>query len=193
MASKIAEVIETSTAAFSAQCHELYGSPPFGALVRAAEGDTVIYAVVSNVTTASIEPGRRPVARGRDEADEQDVYTSSPQLSRLLRTEFEALVVGHRCGDELYHYLPPRPARIHGFVYPCDGEEVAAFTTSLDYLGILLAARENADELVAASLRHASAAHDSPREFLVAAGKELASLLGGEPNRLNGILRRIKA
>lgn len=75
--------------------------------------------MVYNATTASIEPGRRPIARGKDEATEEALYRSNPQLLKLLRSEFNALVVGHRQGDKLYHYLPPKPARIHGFVYLC--------------------------------------------------------------------------
>ncbi|MGB3128878.1 MAG: hypothetical protein WBC11_04080, partial [Dehalococcoidia bacterium] len=48
------------------------------------------------------------------------------------------------------------------------------------------------DEMVSACLRQASRAHDDGRAFLVRAGKELAVLLGGELNRLNAILRRIR-
>ena len=45
---------------------------------------------------------------------------------------------------------------------------------------------------MAATLRQMSGAHEDPRAFLVAAGKELAVLLGGEFNRLKAILERIK-
>jgi hypothetical protein len=151
-----------------------------------------IYGVVCSAETTSIEPGRRPIARGREEAEEEDIYRSSPQLAKLLRTDFNALVVGHKEGQKLHHYLPPRPARIHSFVYLCDAEEVEKFSQSFDFLSILVGAGGQADELIAASLRHAAAAHQDPRAFLVRAGKELAVLLGGETNRLNNILRRIK-
>lgn len=192
MSSKIGEVIEASTGEFIAQCYELHQPPPFGSLVKAREGEVQIYGVVSRAQTTSIEPGRRPIARGREEDDEEDVFRSSPQLARLLRTDFYALVVGHEEGQRLYHYLPPRPAKIHGFVYLCDDKEVERFSKSLDFLSILVGVGVQADELIAASLRHAAAAHPDSRGFLTAAGRELAVLLGGETNRLNTILRRIK-
>ena len=189
---KIGEIIEASTNEFTAQCYELHQPPSFGSLVKVREGEVEIYAVVSDAATTSIEPGRRPIARGMEEADEEDIYRSSPQLAKLLRTEFAALVVGHKEGQKLHHYLPPRPARIHSFVYLCDAEEVETFSQSFDYLSILVVAGGQADELIAASLRHAAAAQRVPRDFLIRAGKELAVLLGGETNRLNNILRRIK-
>jgi hypothetical protein len=192
LSSKIGEVIEAATGEFMAQCYELHQPPPFGGLVKAREGEVEIYGVVSRAQTTSIEPGRRPIARGREEDNEDDVFRSSPQLARLLRTDFTALVVGHEEGQRLHHYLPPRPAKIHSFVYLCDAEEVEKFSQSLDFLSILVGVVVQADELIAASLRHAAAAHRDPGDFLTRAGRELAVLLGGETNRLNTILRRIK-
>ncbi len=192
MSSKIGEVIEASTGEFMAQCYELHQPPPFGSLIKAREGEVEIYGVVSRAETTSIEPGRRPIARGREEDDEEDIYRASPQLARLLRTDFTALVVGHEEGQKLHHYLPPRPAKIHSFVYLCDDEEVEKFSQSLDFLSILVGVGLQADELIAALLRHAAVAHRAPGDFLIRAGRELAVLLGGEINRLNTILRRIK-
>ena len=192
MSSKIGEVIEASTGEFIAQCYELHLPPPFGSLVKTREGEVEIYGVVSRAETTSIEPGRRPIARGRDEDNEEDIYRTSPQLARLLRTDFTALVVGHEEGQKLNHYLPPRPAKIHSFIYLCDAEEIEKFSQSLDFVSILVGVGVQADELIAASLRHAASAHRDPGDFLTKAGKELAVLLGGEISRLNNILRRIK-
>ena len=75
----------------------LYDAPPLGALVRCSEGSP-IYGVVGQVATTSLDPSRRPIARGRREDTEEAVYRSNPQLERLLRTEFRALVVGHALG-----------------------------------------------------------------------------------------------
>lgn len=193
MADRVGEVVEASTTEFVAQCYELHQPPPFGSLVRTSDGELDIYGVVSGAATTSIEPGRRPIARGGMEATEADVYRSSPQLAKLLRTDFTALVVGYRQNDAPRHRLPPRPARIHSFAFACDAEEVALFTRSLDFLNILIDAPAPAEELVAAALRHAAAAHDDGRGFLVRAGKELAALLGAETNRLNALLRRLRA
>jgi hypothetical protein len=191
---RVGEVIEASTTGFVAQCYELYQLPPLGSLVKTGDSSLELYGIVFNAATTSLEPGRRPIARGRDEANEEAIYRSSPQLAKLLRSQFEALVVGHREGDRLYQHLPPRPARIHGFVYQCPLDEVKDFGQSFDFLNIILNARlpVPVEELVGASLRQMSQACEDQRSFLVAAGRELAVRLSGNLNQLNAILGRIK-
>ena len=192
MSEKIGEVIKSSTGGFAAECYELHCPPAFGSLVRTRERDIDIYAIVSDASTSSIEPGRRPVARGRGDVSEEDIYRSNPQLEKLMRTEFSALVVGHGGGGGISQYMPPRPARIHSFVYSCEPDEVAAFNISLSYLSMLVDVPERSNELIAATLRYAAVAYSEPREFLVRAGKELALMIAGDTNRLNIILRRVK-
>ena len=187
---RIGEVIEASSTGFVAQCYELYQSPPLGSLVRSGE----LYGIVYNAATTSMEPGRRPIARGKDEASEEEIYRSSPQLEKLLRSEFCALVVGHRREDRVCQYLPPGPARIHSFVHQCSDDEVKDFSQSFDFLNILVNAQLPVpmDELVAASLRQMSHVHEDGNSFLVAAGKELAVLLNGQYHQLRSILGRLK-
>jgi hypothetical protein len=191
---RVGEIIEASTTDFVAQCYELYQSPPLGSLVKTKDSSVELYGIVYNAATTSLEPGRRPIARGKDEKSEEEIYRSSPQLLKLLKSEFEVLVVGHRRGGKLYHHLPPQPARIHSFVYLCPPEEVKEFGQSFDFLNIILNARlpVPTEELVAASLRQMSQAHEDPRALLVAAGKELAILLSGNLNQLKAILGRIR-
>ena len=188
------EVIQASTTEFTAQCYELYQLPPLGSLVKTGSPELELYAVVYNATTTSLEPGRRPIARGKDEESEEAIYLSSPQLEKLLRSEFGALVVGHKSGDKIYHYLPPKPARIHSFVYLCPPQEVKDFGKSFEFLNILINARLNlpVEELIAACLRQMSQVHEDRNAFLVAAGKQLAIFLSGNFNQLRAILERIR-
>jgi len=190
-AQRVGEVIEAGTTDFIAQCYELYQVPPLGSLVKTGD----MYGIVCSAATASVEPGRRPIARGKDEASEEEIYRSSPQLMKLLRSEFSVLVVGHKQGDRVYHYLPPEPARIHSFVYICIPEEVKEFSQSFGFLNVLVNTRlpVSVEELVAACLRQMSQVYEEGRHsFLVAAGKELATLLSGNFNQLKAILERIK-
>ena len=189
-AARIAEVVETSSTAFTAQCYELYGAPPLGSLVRA--GDPPVYAVVRNVVTGALDPGRRVLARGAGEPDEDAVYRSHPQLSRLLATHIEALVLGHGEGAGLRHALPPAPPRIHAFVFCCTDAEVARFTEGLGFLHLLVSSGVPAvDEVMAACLRSSAASQPDPRAFLVRAGRGLAAELAGDVGRLNAILRSL--
>ena len=189
---KIGEVIKSSTESFMAECYELHCPPSFGSLVRTKEGNIDIYAVVSGASTASIETGRRPIARGRGDVNEGDIYLSNPQLEKLMRTEFTALVVGHGDSGKFSQYMPPRPARIHSFVYPCEPDEVAMFNQSLAYLSMLVDVPERSNELIAAALRNAAVAYSEPMAFLVRAGKELALMIAGDTNRLNIILKKVR-
>jgi hypothetical protein len=193
-AQRVGEVIEASSTGFTAQCYQLYRLPPLGSLVKTKNEELELYAVVCNATTTSLETGRKPIARGKDEDSEEAIYKSSPQLEKLLKSEFSALVVGHRADDRINHYLPPVPARIHSFAYLCPDEEIKEFSQSLGFLSIILNASPSLpqDELVAACLRHMGSVHDDSRSFLIAAGKHLTSLLGGDYNQLKSILERIK-
>jgi hypothetical protein len=104
------------------------------------------------------------------------------------------VVVGHRDDERLRQYLPPQPARIHGFVYLCQPDEVRGFSRGLDFLPVLLNAElpVPCEELVAAALREMARAQEDGHAFLVAAGKELAGLLSGDFIRLKNILGRLQ-
>ena len=191
---KIAEITESTTTGFVAECYELYCLPPFGSLVKTDDPPVEIYGIVCQAGTASIEPGRHPIARGKDEASEAEIYSANPQLLKLLRSEFRVLVLGYESDGKVFQYLPSKPARIHAFVFPCSTEEVKKFGRSLDFLSMLLAPNLPVppEELVAAVLREMSRVQDDPRAFLVAGGKALAPLLSGEYSRLKSILARIR-
>jgi hypothetical protein len=184
----IGQVVAADIASFTAQTLELQGAPPLGSLVKT---DGPIYAVVSNACTESVE-GRRPVAHPSAETNLESFLDSNPHLRHLLRTTFDAVVVGHAESATIRHYLPPHPAPIFAPLRLCPQEEVARFSQELDFLKLLLSAAANSDEVVAACLRLASAAHPDRRAFLLTAGKELARLLPNEPHRLTAILRRIR-
>jgi hypothetical protein len=187
----VGEVVVASTTEFVTQCHALYEAPPLGSLVRCG-ADSRIYAVVGDVTTQGIDPGRRPMALGEDEDSEEAVYRRNPQLSRLLSTEFRSIAVGHRDDGRLLRYLAPTPPRIHSFVYRCEDDETLEFTASMDFLPTLLASTIGSpDDVIAAFLRLAGRCHPEPESFLVDAGRQIAVLLAGQLQRLNGILRRL--
>lgn len=194
-AEKIGEVIEASTTGFVAQAYVLHEAPAFGSFVHAGDGEIEVIGVVANARTGSVDPGRRPVARGQDEEDEEEIYRHNPELREILRTEFAAVVVGYRDSDGSFvQRLPRRPPRLHAFVHACPTEDVAAFSDNLDFLPSLLSGsgKVPADELVAACLREASTARGGDRAFLVRAGKELANLLANDLNRLSAVLRRMR-
>jgi hypothetical protein len=194
VATRVGEVVEARTAQFTAQCYRLDGAPPFGSLVRASDGRIDIYGLVCEVSSGSIDAGRRVAARGADEPSEDALFEHNPELSALLRTELSALVIGYREAERIVQRLPPHPPRLHGFVHRCEPAELRAFGQRLDFLTTLLAPGSGpTDELIAATLRQLAAVQGDERGYLVAAGKRLASLLGGDVQRLGAILRAAQA
>lgn len=189
----VAEVIESSTAEFTAECRELNGAPPFGALVRVRSSPLWIYGVVHHISTQSIEPYRRPMAFGKTE---EELRQEQPQIYALLRTHFKALVIGYAQEEQptaIVQAVPPAPARLHTFVYACSSDEVRAFARDLSFLRIIVnAMRGLSDELLVAVCRHMLAACDYQRDDLVRFGKELCRLLRDDYHRLTHLLRRIE-
>lgn len=202
MPTRIGEVIEATTTRFTAGAYELLEAPPFGALVRAqarVEG-MAVYGFVYEIRTGSKEPGGRALVRGRtysgSELYDAEIYHEHPDLAEVLQTEFSAITVGFVEGSHLYQYLPPQPPPVHYSVYECTGDELMRFTEATDFFRTLLFAYQiPADELLAAVIRLAARARiisDSERAYLVRAGREVASLLKDDYDRLTAILRRIR-
>lgn len=194
MNERLGEILEASSRDFLAECYQLHQAPPLGSLVRTSDGAMNIYGAIYAAETSGIEPGRRLLARGRHLATEEDIFRENPQLALLLRTTFRAAVVGHGQGEAIRPYLPPRPARVHSFVFAGTEAEVVALTGSLDFLPLLLSAPTEGpvDEVVAACLRQAAQVHADSEGFLLRAGRELAFHLGDNPKRLEAILRRLR-
>lgn len=193
-AEKVGEVVAASTTEFVAECFRLHEPPPFGCFVRANDGLDGVYGLVCFSETSPLDPSRRPLARGSADSDDDTIYREYPELRELLRTEFTATVIGFRSNGSILHHLPPRPARLHGGVFQCAPDEVRRLTDRFDFLATVVDAgpRVSVDEVLGAALREAVRARGGDRSYLVAAGKELAKLLGPEPNRLNSMLRRIR-
>jgi hypothetical protein len=194
--SRVGEVIEACTTDFVAQCYELYESPPLGCLVKTRwDSNAELYGVVYKVLTAGVDPGRRPIARGKNELNEDEIYRSNPQLLKLLKSDFNVLVIGYKQAEMIFQHLPPKPARIHGFVHLCSADEVKQFSRSFDFLGLMLKSRLDipVEELVGASLREMGQVYGPEKHaFLVSAGKELATLLTADYIQLKAILKGLK-
>lgn len=204
----IAEVIETSTIEFLAQCLEpddltFPTMPPFGSWVRALdeESGNQIYAVVYYATTTPIDSVHRARALG---LSLQGLREQQPQIFAMLKTEFRAAIAGfsidYREGSDgsrpflgnIYQYIPPRPPQIHQAVYRCDPEEIIYFTEELDFLRTLLqVAGAPVDALTAAAIREVYRLRKADRDWLVKAGRTLSLLLKDDYDRLRLILRQI--
>ncbi len=202
-----AEVVETSTAEFLAQCLEPEDlgfpvMPPFGSWVQAVdeESGSQIFAVVYYATTSPIDSVHRARALGMSLAELRE---QQPQIFAMLKTEFRAAIVGfwpvasgrngqRRMSDIIYQHLPPRPPQVHQAVHRCDLTDVIQFTEELDFLRILLQIPgAPVDSLVAATVREVYQLRKADRAWLVQTGRMLNLLLKDDYDRLRMILSQI--
>jgi hypothetical protein len=206
----IAEVIETSTTEFLAQCLEpedlsFAAMPPFGSWVKSfdEESGNQIYAVVYHVTTAPIDSVHRARALG---LSLQDLREQQPQIFAMLKTEFRAAIAGFQAqfpvhgssdrtataSNSIYQHLPPRPPQVHQAVYYCKPEEIVQFSENLDFLRTLLQVNGAPVEgLTAAAIREIYQLRRGDRAWLVQAGRMLNLLLKDDYDRLRVILSQI--
>src|SRR3954454_2704758 len=150
----VGEVVDTSVADFVAQACTFGKAPPFGGIVKVTVPDRTIFAVVYAIHSGSLEPGGRPVLRGREGLRDEAILHANPDLEQLLRTEFSALIVGYEERGALRMYLPPTRPPLHWSVVECNDAEIARLTDRLDYLRTILAAHDApVDALLAANIR----------------------------------------
>ncbi len=199
----MAEVIETATTEFVAQCLDPEDlsfpvMPPFGSWVNSVdeESGNQVYAVVYHATTLPIDSVHRARALG---LSLQDLREQQPQIFAMLKTEFRAAIVGFVPGLEarisnqtVYQYLPPRPPQIHQAVYRCEPEAIIHFSEQLDFLRTLLQVNSAPVEaLTAAAIREVYQLRKADRNWLVRAGRTLSVLLKDDYDRLRFILSQI--
>ena len=194
----IAEVIETSTTEFLAQCLEpedlkLAVMPVFGSLVKAAdeESGNQVFAVVYHATTAPIDSVHRARALGMslDELREEQ-----PQIFAMLKTEFKAAIIGYEDpSGQMYQYLPPRPPQIHQGVYQCSESEIIKFSEQLEFLRTLLQVQgAPVEALTAATIREIYNLRARDRSWLVTAGRTVSLILKDDYDRLRYVLSQIR-
>ncbi len=201
----IAEVIETATTEFLAQCLEPEDlsfpvMPPFGSWVKSfdEEASNQIYGVVYHATTSPIDSVHRARALGMSL---EDLRQQQPQIFAMLKTEFRVAIVGFQTVESgnrpvldgrCYQHLPPRPPQVHQAVYRCDPDEVIGFTDELDFLRTLLqVGNVPSESLVAAAIREVYQLRQFEREWLVQAGRTVGTLLKDDYDRLRMILNQI--
>jgi hypothetical protein len=193
----IAEVVETTTTEFLAQCLDPQSldfaqMPPFGSWVQAVDESSgnIIYGVVYYATTSPIDSVHRATALGLSLAELRE---QQPQIFAMLKTEFRAAIVGYRTADgQDYQHLPPRPPQVHQAVYHCSADTVMAFTESLDFLRTLLdMGAAPVDALAGAVIRSVYQLRNLDRAWLVQAGRTLNILLKDDYDRLRVILSQI--
>ena len=120
----IGEIIEVSSRSAIAQSYELYDCPPIGSVVKCGDDAEDIYGVITNIETRSIYPGRRPNPKGPGFAEVNELYKSNPEITHLMKTEFNIVFLGYKSENATTISIPPTPPRIFSFVSTLPEEEM---------------------------------------------------------------------
>ena len=189
---RVGEVMVSHSQRIEAQCYELHGAPPLGALLRA--GSPPVYAVVREVWNEPLDPTRPLAPRGLSLETEEEIYAANPQLSAMLTTRFAGTVVGYGDGLSVRFGLPAQPPNLHAFVFTCGSDEAMAFANDLGWIRLFLAdGSAGADSALAGFLRRSAAGLADRQGFLLRAGRTLAAELSRDPLRLQSILREMSS
>lgn len=192
---RIGEIIETSSTSIVAESEALNQAPPLGSLCQVKVDDArTLYVIVAFGRTGGLDPSRRAVKRGNSEISDAAIYAHHPELNRILRTEFDAVLVGWAEGNRIWQRLPAQPPPLHYSIALCDGDTIVRFSDQLAYLRLLLAVSGAlpADQLIAANIRETYRARGNDLPWLERAGKEVASLLKNDYERLMNVLLAIE-
>jgi len=188
---EIGRVLRASTEGFTCgtRSQEIY-HPTFGAFVQTAhdEGDLIVLGVITEIRIDD-----DPLVRQLIMASSMNESTLRDQReNRLVPVEIEVLNIGYVHFDAAFYNLPPRPPLSLDPVTLCDPDVIAFFTERLDFLRLLI--NTASVDLLGAVIRKAAEARPpvARRDFLIAAGRELAGLLSHDMTMLQQVLALIR-
>ena len=185
------EVIESSAFNLTIQCHKLYDSPAIGSLMKCGT-ETVVYSIISNIKTQSLDTSRTTIALAQNAFSVEDVYQEHPQLHNRLSTSLNTIVVGYKQNNSITHEIPSIPPKIHDLAYSCTSDETLLFSQTFGFLRILRSSdNTHIDDVIVSFLRSTSMNAPNPSQLLLTAGLELARLLKDNTQRLTQLLERI--
>jgi len=108
-----AEIIESSLINWLAQSWQWDFFPPFGSLVMVESKNWIIFGIVHQVQTGSMDPVRYPFPYQKTE---EELLREQPQIFEFLKTTFSCLMVGYLEKGTISYLLAPEPPKIHSFV-----------------------------------------------------------------------------
>lgn len=175
------EVIESSLQGWMAQSWQWNQFPSFGSLVAITGKKRIVFGIVHQIRTGSMDPARYPFPYKKTE---EELLKEQPQIFEFLKTTFSCLTVGYKEEKTMRYLLVPEPPTIHSFVAVASPHLQREFFAQTDYLHLLFGCSQlfNLDELLLAVLKYQTMingiASDTLDHFI-----DLFSLLAGNDYR----------
>lgn len=186
------EVIESSLIHFVAQCWEWDVVPTYGSLVTIREDAYILFGILHQVQTGSIDAIRTPFAYRKTH---EELKREQPHIFEFLKTTVSCSTLGYRQGTALIHTIPPQPPKIHAFVSLATSELACQFFASSDFLYLLFAQQgqiQHFDELLLAFIMQGMKHHYIDKRILHAYIEMYVLLTGNEYRRIKLFAQRLQ-
>jgi hypothetical protein len=185
-----AEIIESSLIGWSAQSWDWQIAPEFGSLLTIDSKQRILYGIVHDVRTGTLDSSRYPFAYQKTE---DELLREQPQIFEFLKTTFSCITVGYEQEGQIIYQLAPEPAKIHSFVTRANQALQEKFFKQESYLHLIFGAAAlstHIDELILAILKTITDAQLLTTERLEKFFETFSLLSGGDYRRLKLFLQR---
>jgi hypothetical protein len=192
---EIGRLLRANTVGFVAGCRvSQWSSPTFGALVRVPLG--IAYEIFGLIYDIRIDDDGLVRQLATTEMVDEAVILDNRE-NRNVPVELGVISVGYRLEGRISHLLPPRPPLSLDVLYMCDEADLCAFSSAgrFGYFRHILRALDlPSNELLAAHLQQAGAAHDKAGnpDWMETATRELIILLRDDYAALMSILGSLR-
>lgn len=187
-----AEIIESSLQSFLGQCWRWDTTPQFGSLVTIEDKNRIIFGLVYQIQTGSMDPVRYPFPYQKTH---EELMAEQPQIFEFLKTTFSCISLGYQDKGKLYHLMPPEPPKIHSFITLASPEASKSFFGQNRYLPLLFSFSGHIiglDELLLATLKHQAELKILKNDHLGEFIQSYSLLTGNDYRRLKLFLQRVE-
>jgi len=184
------EIIEGSLQGFVAQCWQWDDFPTFGQLITVQSGRHIIFGLVHQIQTGSMDPIRYPFPYQKTE---EELKKEQPQIFEFLKTTYSCITIGYQEKGKIFYLSSPKPPKIHAFACHTDKDTSKTFFSDLSYLNLLFAQAGQLccmDELLLALLKQQTELGIMSTEKIGKFVDTFSLLTGNDYRRLKVFLQR---
>ena len=188
-----AEIIESSLQTFLGQCWQWNTTPQFGSLVTIQEKKRIIFGIVYQIQTGSMDPVRYPFPYQKTH---EELLAEQPQIFEFLKTTFSCATLGYQEDERIFNLIVPEPPSIHSFISPAAPLLAKRFFNNQDYLHLLFSQAStigHIDELLLALLKQQASLGLTKTDHLQDFIHTFSLLTGNDYRRLKLFLARAQA
>jgi hypothetical protein len=128
------EVIESSLQTFLGQCWQWNNVPSFGSLVVINNKRHIIFGLVHQIQTGSMDPVRYPFPYKKTH---EELMAEQPQIFEFLKTTFSCITLGYMHNNSIAYITAPEPPLIHSFITPLSAAQYKQYFATHAYLQLL--------------------------------------------------------